>query len=261
MESQPAILIGNNLEDQGRQRLIVIGVAQKFAAVLGMLAFDRRNIQRRGQKRHHHVEQGLHAFVLQGGSTHHRMQDAGDRSPAQRRNDLFIADVFFFEELHRQVLVVFDDRFDHFLTTGLRHFPMTFRDGMIIDIRTFVVAISDQLHLEQINDAFEGLATAVGHLNNHRIGLEPIDHHVDAAVEIRARAIHLVDEAEPRDLIFGCLPPDRFRLRLNARHAVKHGDSAVKHAQAALHLGGEINMPGRIDDVDLMIVPTGGHRG
>ena len=80
-------------------------------------------------------------------------------------------------------------------------------------------------------------------------------------IEIRSHAIHLVDEAQARNIVFIGLPPHGFRLRLHARHGVEHGYRAIQHAQAALHFGREIHVPGRIDDVDLNLAPLAGGRG
>jgi len=64
-------------------------------------------------------------------------------------------------------------------------------------------------------------------------------HRFDGMLEIRAGAIHLVDERQPRDVIFVGLPPNRFRLRLNAGHGVKNGDGAIEHVDVGEKLGDE----------------------
>ena len=73
---------------------------------------------------------------------------------------------------------------------------------------------------------------------------------VDAALEARAHAVELVDEAHPRHLVLVGLAPDGLGLRLDAGDAVEHGDRAVEHAQAALDLDREVDVAGRVDDVD-----------
>ena len=84
------------------------------------------------------------------------------------------------------------------------------------------------------------------------IGLraQPVDDHLDAAVELRADPVHLVDEADPRHVVAVGLPPHRLGLRLDAGHGVEHRDRAVEHAQGALDLDGEVDVPGGVDDVD-----------
>ena len=69
-------------------------------------------------------------------------------------------------------------------------------------------------------------------------------------VEIRADAVHLIDERNARHAILVRLPPYRFRLRLHARHRVEHGDRAVQHAQRSLDFHREIHMARRINDID-----------
>ena len=66
--------------------------------------------------------------------------------------------------------------------------------------------------------------------------MQPIDDHVHAALEIRAGAIHLVDEAHARHAVLVGLTPDRLRLRLDTRHAVEHHYAAVQHAQTSAAL-------------------------
>src|SRR6202012_1872343 len=46
------------------------------------------------------------------------------------------------------------------------------------------------------------------------------------------------------------------RLRPDAGHAVEHDDRAVEHAQRAVDLDVEVDVPGRVDQVDLRAVPV-----
>src|SRR5699024_10802495 len=43
--------------------------------------------------------------------------------------------------------------------------------------------------------------------------------------------------------------------------AVEHGDGTIEHAQRTLHLDGEVDVAGGVDDVDLVVVPVSGGRG
>ena len=80
---------------------------------------------------------------------------------------------------------------------------------------------------------------------------------VDGCVEVGADPVHLVDEADPRDLVAIGLAPDGFRLGLDACDSVEDGHRSIENTEAALHLDGEVHVPGRIDNVDSVAAPLG----
>ena len=98
-------------------------------------------------------------------------------------------------------------------------------------------------------------------LDRHRVGAEAVDHRLDAALEVGADAVHLVDERDARHAVLVGLAPDGLGLRLDAGDGVEDGDGAVEHAQRALDLDGEVDVAGRVDDVDAVVAPDGGGRG
>jgi hypothetical protein len=71
-----------------------------------------------------------------------------------------------------------------------------------------------------------------------------------ATPKVGSRSIHLVNETDSRNVKAIRLPPDRLGLGLDAVHGIKHDHSTVEHAQAALHLGGKVDVARRIDDVN-----------
>ena len=75
-------------------------------------------------------------------------------------------------------------------------------------------------------------------------------------VEVRADAVHLVDERDARHVVAVGLVPDGLRLRLDAFDAVEDDDRAVQHAQRALDLGREVDVPRRVDQVDPVVAAT-----
>ena len=119
----------------------------------------------------------------------------------------------------------------------------------------------DALHLHQVDDALEPLLGADRQRQHQRVGPQvPLDH-VDGAEEVGAHAVHLVDEADARHAVLVGLAPDRLGLRLDARDAVEQRDGAVEHAQGALDLEREVDVAGRVDDVDAVPVPLARGRG
>ena len=82
--------------------------------------------------------------------------------------------------------------------------------------------------------------------------LQTVMDHVHDVVEVGAGNIHLIDVDHARNIVMVRLTPHRFRLGLDAALGAENGHAAVQHAQAALHLGGEVDMARRIDDVDAL---------
>ena len=100
-------------------------------------------------------------------------------------------------------------------------------------------------------------------LDDRGHGVEAVLDHRHGAVEVGADAVHLVDEADARHAVVVGLAPHRLGLRLDAGDRVEHRDGAVEHAQRPLDLDGEVDVAGRVDDVDAVVVPLagGGRRG
>ena len=111
------------------------------------------------------------------------------------------------------------------------------------------------VHLDQVDDAHEVALRADRQLDRDGVRAEAVLHGLHGEVEVGAELVHLVDEADARHVVLVGLAPDRLGLRLDALLAVEHGNGTVEHAQAALHLDGEVDVPGGVDDVDLVSVP------
>ena len=90
---------------------------------------------------------------------------------------------------------------------------------------------------------------------------EAVDHRLDAALEVGADAVHLVDVGDARDGVLVGLAPDGLGLRLYTSDGVEQRDSTIEHAQRALDLDREVHVAGRIDDVDAVVGPLAGGRG
>ena len=95
-----------------------------------------------------------------------------------------------------------------------------------------------------------------------RMRAEAVDHRLRRrCVEVGADAVHLVDVGDARHAVLVGLAPDGLGLRLDAGDRVEQRDRAVEHAQRALDLDGEVDVAGRVDDVDAVVAPVGGGRG
>jgi hypothetical protein len=151
---------------------------------------------------------------------------------------------------------VLADLFDQLFTVLLRVGHHLGRNVRYVVVGTHrLVLVGDGLHTNEVDDAPEFVFAADGELNRYGITLKLGLDLRQRPLEVRADAVHLVDEADARDAVLVGLTPDGFRLRLDAGDGVEHGDRAVEDPQRALDFGGEIDVTGRVDDVDPDVAP------
>ena len=173
--------------------------------------------------------------------------------------ELFGGQFAGFEELLNQSLIGFSD--------GLHQRGAPFgglighfgRDLGFFDVGAEVVLVDVSLVADQVDDAAQVAFGSDGELDGHGIGLEPI---LDLPVnleEIRAGAVHLVDEHHPRNGVAISLTPDGFGLGLDTTHGAEHCNHSIKHPHGTLHLDGEVHVPGCINDVDPVVLPRRGN--
>ena len=241
---------------------LVVGVADGELLGLRLDALDRRHVERRREVVEHGVEQRLDALVLEGRAAEDRGERDLERRLADRLLEAVDRDVGLFEDQVDEPVVVVADLVEQVLAAPARGSSVLRRDLADDDVLAEVVLVGDGLHLDEVDDAEELGLGADRKLDRHGVGPEPVDHRLDALVEVRADAVHLVDVGDARDAVLVGLAPDRLGLRLDAGDRVEQRDRAVEDAQRALDLDGEVDVSGRVDDVDAVIGPlTGRGRG
>ena len=67
---------------------------------------------------------------------------------------------------------------------------------------------------------------------------------------VRARQVHLRHEHEHRHPVASQQLPERFRVRLHTVRAADDEHGVVEHLQRALHLGGKVHVPRRVEQRD-----------
>ena len=115
------------------------------------------------------------------------------------------------------------------------------------------------LHLQQVNHAVEIVLNADWELHNEWLGTQTIDNGLHGVVEVCTQLVHLVHEADTRNVVLRSLPPDLLGLRLNALLAVENSYGAVQNTQGTLNLNGEVHVAWRVNDVDLVAIPETGN--
>ena len=260
--------VGHDLEGERGKRLFVVGAALDRRALylrVEVDAFNRRDVERRGQIIDHGIEQRLHALILERRAANDRherrvfLADRLDRAFPQRRLDFGLSDFFTGQVLLEQLVVGLADLFDQLLAEFLglvQHLGRNLADDVVGAHR--LVLVGERLHPNQIDDPDKLVFGANRELNRNRVALQLRLDLLERAAEVGADAVHLVDEADARHAVLVGLAPHRFRLRLDARDGIKDRARAVEDAQRALDFDGEIHVTGRVDDVDAVIAPVAG---
>ena len=122
------------------------------------------------------------------------------------------------------------------------------------DVIAHIIVVDVSLHVDQVNDTFEGVFLADRQLDGHTVGMQAVMQHLHAAEEIGTHGIHLVDVNHAGNLVLVSLTPDGLRLRLNAALGSQNGHRTVQDAQGALDFNGEVHVARGVDNIDTMTV-------
>ena len=115
----------------------------------------------------------------------------------------------------------------------------------------------EHLHRHQVDQAAERLADVrraaapTGRLTATGLQFSRVADLLEGAEEVGPFAVHLVDEGDAGHVVLVGLPPDGLALGLDAFAGAEDHHAAVQHAEAPLDLGGEIDVAGRVDEVDV----------
>ena len=106
-----------------------------------------------------------------------------------------------------------------------------------------LVAKNNGLVFDEIDDSTESIFESERKLNGDRLGMQTATHHIHASFEVGARPVHLVDECNARNVVLIGLPPNGFRLRLNATNGAENGNSTIQQIACLTN-----NLPGIKND-------------
>ena len=110
-----------------------------------------------------------------------------------------------------------------------------------------LVVPEDSLHGDEVYDALEGLFSSDRNLDGAGICAENLAELADNLEEVCTRAVHLVDVADTRNVIFVGLTPHCLRLRLYAADGTECSDGTVENAERTFNLYGEVHVSRGVD--------------
>ena len=204
----------HDLERERGEGRFIAGFARLGFVSLGILAFHRRNIQRRRHVIHNRIQELLHAFVFIGSA-------AGDGDHFHRHGGLpygsadFVRGHVFSRQIEFHDLIVeIGHGLQELITVLLREFTHVLGNFLNMHVLAEVIVIDIGVHIHQIDDTLECFLTADGELNGHCVALQSVMYHIQHMIEIRAHDVHLVHIDHAGNMIVIRLPPDSFGLRL-----------------------------------------------
>ena len=256
--------IRHDLEGQSGERRLHVGGTLVFLARVRVRALDGRHVDRGRHVVDHGVEELLHALVLVGRAHEHGVDLAGDGALADGGLQLVNRHLFLHEDLLHESVVAVGGGFHQLLVAQLGLFGELGRDGVhgLGVGHALVVGLEvPRGHGDQVDDAPEVVLGAHGHLRGDSRRAQAILHGLDRMEEVGAHAVVLVDVGDAGHAVLAGLAPHGLGLRLHAGHGVEHRDGAVEHAQGALDLGREVNVAGRVDDLEAVLLAVVGTAG
>ena len=256
--------VGHDLERERSEGVRVVRLPLDPVVLLeGKMALHGRNVDRARQEIDDRIQEQLDALVLERGAAQDRNPETAERRRADPPLQLLDRGLLLMDELLEQGLVVVRELLEQPVTCLARGVQVLRRDLRVLPLLAHVALPVMGVHLDEVDAAVELRLAPPRELEDQGVGVQPVDHHLDGAVEVGAGSIHLVDEGDARHAVAVGLPPDGLGLRFDARDGVEHGHGAVQHAERAFDLHGEVDVSGRIDDVDPMALPLarGGGRG
>ena len=115
-----------------------------------------------------------------------------------------------------------------------------------------------RLHGHEVDNADEVVFRADRQGHDERARSQNVLDLTDHAVEVGTETVQLVDIDDPRDFRFVGVAPVRLRLGLDAAGSAEDANAAVEDLQRAIDLDREVNVSGRVDDVEAIAVPEAG---
>jgi len=236
---------------------VFVRLADHDPAVLGVGPLDRFDVRRRGQEVDDGVQHRLDSPVAERGAAEDGYQVAAHGAAAERRHQLVVGDrlTLVLEVLLHDPVVEVGGRLDQVVAVPRDDLPELLRDFAGLLGGAEVVGVGDGPEVDQVDHALEGVLGPDRDLDRHRASPEPGLDRVEGHEEVGPHPVHLVDEGDPGHAIAIGLAPDGLRLGLDPGDGVEHGDGAVEHTKAALDLHREINVSGRVYDVDHVVAP------
>ena len=175
--------------------------------------------------------------------------------------DQILGNALFRQKQLHQLVAVHRQALEHLLPGSRGRLEQIGRNLFLADFFAVGAVEVISLHRDQVDHSLEIVLFADRPLHEDGIAAHLFADLLDDASVVGAGAIHFVDKRQTRHVIALHLPVNGQRLRLYAADSAQNEDRSVQHAETALDFNGEVDVAGRVDQVDHHVVPLNGGGG
>ena len=268
------MFFGQDLEDEPAEGSRWIGrtLDRDGRLLRGVEPFHRRHIEGAGKVEGDRIEHRLDADAVERRSAEYRHDAAGEGRLADRLADHADRDRRFVHRQFGKFIREVEEGGDELLAPLRGEIGDVVRDrphdeglSRRVPLEDLVPRrIREELHLHEIDKPPKGILDVrrphpEGHVEHQRLGAEAFFDLADGAEKVGPLPVELVDERHARHVVLVGLPPYRLALRLHPLASREHDHRTVEDAQRSLHLGGEIDVAGGVDEVHRHVPPAEAH--
>src|SRR4051812_28422607 len=204
---------------------------------------------------HEKIEQVIHADVAETGGEEHGEDLVVFDGLVQRGDEMLFRDGSSIEELFHQFVFAFSDDLDQLLVSFFALLGDVIGNGSFLTFAISAHLVGVGLHVHQVDDTLQTFFAADGDLHGDDLASESGDERLHHMIEAGAVAVHSAGDDDARQVdIFGKLPHalgDDF----DAMYAVDNDDRRLRRHHGGLGFVHEHWEAGRVEDVDLVVVP------
>ncbi len=207
------------------------------------------------------IQYQLHAFVFKGWTTESGEESQVASTLTDATFDVFHRRLFTFHVGHQQVVVHFYRIFNHLVAVHfyvVNHIGWYVGNDVVFWLARFIPYVS--FASQQIYNTNEGIFAADWQRHDQRLGAQNFFHLVGYAQEVGADAVKFVNEDQARYFRIVRVAPVGFWLGLNTARTTEYADTAIQYFQRAVHLDGEVNVSGGVNNVKAVPFPETAHR-
>ena len=208
--------VRSDLKGQCGEGCVVVCGTLVLLAGVRVDALDGGDVQGGGHEVDNGVEQLLHALVAVRGTAGDGNQQVLDGAVTQGLADHVGGDGFLLQRQHHQILVEVCAGVDELGAVFHRQVHHVLGNVLHAHVLALGIVVHVGLHLDQVDDALEGILAADGQLDGHGVALQAVVDHLQNVEEISAHDVHLVDVDHTGDFIVVGLTPHSLGLGLHA---------------------------------------------